>query len=73
MEIESLKKTQRKTALEIEKPRKENRSHRCKNHQQNTIDQERISVVEDMIENIYTKVKENTKKQNNPISKYQEI
>ena len=34
MEVESLKKTQRETdSPGDEKPRKENRSHRCKHHQ----------------------------------------
>jgi hypothetical protein len=43
--------------LEIEKSRKEIRSHRCKHHQQNTQDRRRISGAKDNIENIDTTVK----------------
>jgi prefoldin subunit 5 len=38
MEIETIKKSQRETTLEIEKTKKEIRSHRCKHHQYNTRD-----------------------------------
>jgi hypothetical protein len=38
MEIESTKKSQRETTLDIEKPRKEIRNHGCKNDKQNTRD-----------------------------------
>jgi hypothetical protein len=38
MEIETIKESQREITLELEKPRKEIRSHRCKHHQQNTRD-----------------------------------
>jgi len=34
MDIETIKKSQRETTLEIEKSRKEIRRHRCKHHQQ---------------------------------------
>ena len=45
----------------IRKPRKEIRSHRYKQHQQNTRDRQRISGEEDTVENIDTTVKENAK------------
>jgi hypothetical protein len=38
MEVETIKKSQRKTTLEIETLRKEIRNHRCKHQQQNTRD-----------------------------------
>jgi hypothetical protein len=38
MEIETMKKLQREIILEIEKPRIEIRSHRCRRYQQNTKD-----------------------------------
>jgi Ni/Co efflux regulator RcnB len=47
----------------VRKPRKEIRSHRCKNHQQNIRDR-RISDAEDTIENIDTTVNENVKSKN---------
>jgi hypothetical protein len=40
-------------------PRKAIRSHRCKHHQQNTRDRERISGAEHTIQNFVTTVKEN--------------
>ena len=56
MEIEALKKSQRVTSLEMEKPRKEIRSYRCKHHQHNIRDRrENFSTdesVEDTIEDI---------------------
>jgi hypothetical protein len=47
----------------VQKPRIEIRSHKCKHHQQNTRDEERISGIEDILEDIDTTVKENIKKQ----------
>ena len=38
MEMETIKKSQRETTLELQKPRKEIRSHRGKHHQQNIRD-----------------------------------
>jgi hypothetical protein len=38
MKVETIKKTQRETTLEIEKRRKETRNHRCEHQQKNTID-----------------------------------
>jgi hypothetical protein len=38
MEVKTIKKSQREKTLEIEKSRKEVRSHRCKHNKQNTTD-----------------------------------
>jgi hypothetical protein len=38
IEVETIKKTQRETTLEIEKPWKVIRNHRCEHQQQNTRD-----------------------------------
>jgi hypothetical protein len=45
----------------VRKSRKEIRSHRCKHHQQNIRDRQRILRAEDTIENIDTTVRENAK------------
>jgi hypothetical protein len=61
VEVEIIKKTQME-APGNGKPRKEVRNYRCKYHQQNTRDNlEKISGVEDTVEEIDTTVKENSK------------
>jgi hypothetical protein len=61
MEIETIKKSQRETTLEIENLRKRSGAivARVNNRIQDT--DERISGAEDTIENIYTTIKENAK------------
>jgi len=59
MKIEIIKKTQSANPGSG-KPRKEVRRYRCKHHQQNKRDTERISGVVDTIVDIDTMVKENT-------------
>jgi hypothetical protein len=59
-EIETLKKSQRETTLEMENQGKRS-GVRYKYHQQNTRVKKKISNVENTIEDMYTTVKENTK------------
>jgi hypothetical protein len=73
MEIETIKKSQRETTLEIENLGKEIRSHRCKHHQQNTRDRRENLGCRDTIKNIDTTVKENTKNKKLLTQNIQEI
>ena len=59
VEVETIKKTQMEANLEMEKSRKEARNFRCTNGIQEI--EERISGVEDIIEEVDTPVKENSK------------
>ena len=51
MEVETIKKSQSESSLELESLGKEFKSHRFKHQQQNTRDRTKISDVEDTIEN----------------------
>jgi hypothetical protein len=50
-EVETIKKTQNETTLEIETPKKEFRNHRCEHQKQNTRDGRENLGAEDSIEN----------------------
>jgi chromosome segregation ATPase len=66
MEVETIKKTQTETNLEIEILEK--KSGTCEHHQQEM--EERISGAEDSIENMDTTIKKNCKKQKAPNSEH---
>ena len=68
MEVETIKKSQKKDNTGDRKPRKEIRSHKCKHHQQNTR-HSRISGAEGTIENINTSQRKH-KKQKAPNPKH---
>jgi hypothetical protein len=60
VEVETIKKTQMGHKPGNGKPRKAVRNYRCEYHQQNTRE-ERVSGIEDTVEEIDTTVKENSK------------
>jgi predicted nucleic acid-binding Zn-ribbon protein len=70
MEVETIKKSQRETTLEIENLGKKSGAIDASITNRIQVMEERTSGAEDSIENIYTTVEENAKIQKDPTSKH---